>query len=693
VPSRWFSLMYGARVEADGFVGAPAPNAALERALGVRTGVAPARLHVSPRVGFSYTYNRDKDNGNGTSQNPIGRFYRNTMGVIRGGVGEFRDLLRPGLLADASASTGLPGGTESLSCVGAAVPLPDWNRFVADPSAVPTRCADPSPGSGQAGVLGERAPTVTLIDPGYDVPRSWRASVDWSSSMYRMLLRVSALGSYDLSQPGTVDANFAGAPRFTLGAEGGRPVFVSTAAIDPASGAVSAAEARASSAFGRVGVRTSDLRGYGGQLTFSVAPDLFKLRRVPGSPYGSLAYTVQATRRQFRGFDGAGFGDPREREWAPGLNDARHIFVLQAGFSTSKTGTVTLFGRAQSGLPFTPIVQGDVNGDGRGGDRAFVPDPSRPLGTTEADAQLASQLQTLLASGSTTARECVAAYAGRPAARNGCRGPWTQSLNLQWRPPLPRKLRSRLTTSVYMQNVLGGIDQLANGDDLKGWGSSAQPDPVLLVPRGFDRESGSGARFRYDVNPRFGDTRGARTLVRDPFRVTIDFSLRLSTDYNVQELKRALEPVKVAGSWTRRTADSLTSFYLSNTSNIHTALLSESDSLFLTTGQIAALRKADTAFADSVRAIYAPLGRYLATLGEAGAGKSALDTVAAARKAYWKIFWEQPEIAGEVLTSTQLDLFPMLKNMMATPKKDRENSQWMFGSPVKFKAEKPKATM
>src|SRR5205085_2747244 len=142
--------------------------------------------------------------------------------------------------------------------------------------------------------------------------------------------------------------------------------------------------------------------------------------------------------------------------------------VLQSGFSTSKTGTVTLFGRLQSGLPFTPIVQGDPNGDGRGGDRAFVPNSS-----TESDPVTRAQLLSLLSDGSGTARACVQAYAGQVAARNGCRGPWTQSLNLQWRPPLPKHVRERLTTSVYMQNVLGGIDQAVHGaNDLKGWGSS-----------------------------------------------------------------------------------------------------------------------------------------------------------------------------------------------------------------------------
>ena len=106
----------GARVaEADGFFDAPPRNPALEQALGVTTGAAPSRIHVSPLLGFSYTYNRDKENGSGTMQNNTGRFYRTTAGVIRGGIGEFRDLLRPNLLADASAATGLSGGTTPKS--------------------------------------------------------------------------------------------------------------------------------------------------------------------------------------------------------------------------------------------------------------------------------------------------------------------------------------------------------------------------------------------------------------------------------------------------------------------------------------------------------------------------------------------------------------------------------------------------
>jgi hypothetical protein len=674
-PSRWFNMLYGARIEADGFGSAPARNPALEQALGERTGAAPTRVHVSPRVGFTYTYNRDRDNGSGTNQSPVGRFYRSTTGVVRGGIGEFRDLLRPGILADASAGTGLPGGTSQLSCVGTAVPAVDGTSFVNDPSGVPSQCLDGS------GPLVELAPSVTLIDPSYDVPRSWRASLDWNTSVRSWLFRAAGLASYDLSQSGIVDANFAGTPQLTLAGEGGRPVFVSPDAIDPASGAVSAVESRRSSEFGRVATRVSDLRGYGGQLTFGVSPDVFKFRG-RGALYASLNYTLQSTRREFRGFDGAAFGDPRTAEWAPGLNDARHVFVLTGGFMTPHVGVFTLFARAQSGLPFTPIVQGDVNGDGRGGDRAFIPDPAKT-----SDPVLASQIRSLLASGSSTARECLEQYLGRVAERNGCRAPWTESLNIQWRPPMPRRWGYRVQPNVYLQNVLGGIDQLVHGgNSMRGWGSPATPDPVLLVPRSFDATSKA---FHYDVNPRFADTRPGRSLLLNPFRIIVDFSFNLSTDFDLQQLRRAVEPVhSPGGGWARRSADSLAAFYLSRTSSLHKLVLDQSDSLFLSRAQIEALRRADSVYSAQVRALYIPLGEFLAQ-GQGGAGKAELDSVQATQKAYWKIFWRQPEIADSIVTPSQKELLPLLKGIVGVPQQDREHSQWQFGNPVTLRDQPP----
>jgi hypothetical protein len=398
-----------------------------------------------------------------------------------------------------------------------------------------------------------------------------------------------------------------------------------------------------------------------------------------------VAYTLQSTKRQYRGFDGAAFGDPRSREWAPSQNDARHIFVISGGFSKDKIGTMTLFARSQSGLPFTPIVQGDVNGDGRSGDRAFIPDVA-----TETDVALADQLRALLAGGSPTAKACLLEHRGVVAPRNGCRGPWTQSLNLQWRPPLPGKWGGRVVPNVYMQNVLAGVDQLLHGGSLRGWGSPATPDPVLLVPRGFDA---TNQRFRYDVNPRFADTRPGRTLLRNPFRIVIDFSFNLSTDFDLQQLRRAVEPVKGGQGgqgWQRRSADSLAAFYLSNTSDVYKLLMEQSDSLLLTTSQVAAIQRADSVFSSQIRALYAPVGEFLAR-GQGGAGKAELDSVQAAQKTYWKIFWEQPEIAADILTPVQRDLMPFFKVMTSIPKKEREHSQWSFGHPVTF-TDKPKTS-
>ena len=668
-PTRYFALMYGARVETNGFGSAPARNPALESALGVTSGAAPSRMHVSPRFGFSYTFNRDKDNGNGMSNNIVGTFYRNTMGVIRGGIGEFRDLLRPDLVADARARTGLGGSSRSLSCIGSAVPVPDWTDLMANPASAPTECA------GGGGVLAESAPGVSLIDPSYDVPRSWRANLEWNSDIGPWMVRLSGLGSYDLNQSSTIDANFSGVQRFTLANEAGRPVFVTPASIDAASGSVSSVEARRAAGFGRVGVRTSDLRGYGGQMTFTVSPDVFKMRRVPGGLYGSLSYTLQQSRREYRGFDGAAFGDPREREWAPSASDARHIVLLQGGFYTKYSGSLTLSARAQSGLPFTPIVQGDVNGDGRSGDRAVVPNAA-----TTTDAALAAQLRSLLANGTASARSCVETYAGRAADRNGCRGPWTGTLNMQWKPPLPSKVYRKFDVSVYFDNVLGGVDQMLHGTNgLRGWGSNPTPDPVLLVPRGFNAATRT---FAYDVNPRFAETRAHLTNQRTPFRITLDFHAKLTTDYDLQRLRRAMEPVRRPTGWERRSADSLTSFYLRETSDIYRALLEESDSLFLRNDQIAGLRTADSVFSNSVRGVFVPLGRYLSQFSDGAAPPAALDTVRAAQKQYWRIFWEQPEIADSLITSTQRNLFPMLVSMLHTPKPDREHSQWQFGNEV-----------
>ena len=116
---------------------------------------------------------------------------------------------------------------------------------------------------------------------------------------------------------------------------------------------------------------------------------------------------------------------------------------------------------------------------------------------------------------------------------------------------------------------------------------------------------------------------------------------------------------------------------------MHKGLLAETDSLFLTRSQVAALQRADSVFSERVRGVYGELGEFLAR-GNGGAGKAELDSANAIRKAYWRIFWEQPEIADSIVTATQKELYPILRSMLATTKKDRENSETHFGHRVKM---------
>ena len=312
---------------------------------------------------------------------------------------------------------------------------------------------------------------------------------------------------------------------------------------------------------------------------------------------------------------------------------------------------------------------------------------SFPIPSREADASLAAQLRSLHRDRVVDARDCLVANAGTVVARNGCRGPWTQSLNIQWRPPLPSQWVARVTPNVYLQNVLAGVDQLRAWQRiLRGWGSPAMPDPVLLVPRGFDA---SANRFRYDVNPRFADTRPGHTLFRDPFRLVIDFSLNLSTDYDLQQLRRAVEPMKGPVGWMRRVGrfarGVLSLEHVEHSQGAHRR------GGFAVPQRGAGDRAAHARTRCSRRA-FAPSTSRSASFsrsGEGGAGKAELDSVQTTQKAYWKIFWEQPEIADSIVNPSQRELLPMFKSMVATPMKDREHSQWQFGRPVTF-ADKPR---
>jgi hypothetical protein len=314
-------------------------------------------------------------------------------------------------------------------------------------------------------------------------------------------------------------------------------------------------------------------------------------------------YTYTDARMQSRGFDGGAFGDPSTITMARADYAPRHELAVAAGYS-HRWFAVTMFGKSTSGLPFTPAVGSDVNGDGLANDRAFVFDPARV-----ADAAFAQDLRALFAGTSSRSRECLMARLGAAAARNACEGPWTATFNASIAPgfQLLRKLpfsshNPQLT--LFVSNPLGGIDQLVHGADLKGWGSSPFPDPVLYYVRGFDSTS---KRYRYEVNPRFGNTRPSATTFRTPFRVTLDLSMNFGPSGDEQQVRRMLRGGRDGNPGPRMDSTAVMRRYCGNLPDWYNEIILQTDSLLLTRDQVDSLRAARLEYQSRIRAHWGQL--------------------------------------------------------------------------------------
>lgn len=593
--SQRLQLLYGARIDGGTFADSPERNPLVETTFGARTDRTPASLYLSPRVGFTWVYAKSIG-GYGFTTTNFGSFPGTPVGVLRGGVGEFRDMLRPGLLSDPSVSTGLPSSLRRITCVGDAVPLPDWQSYATSAGAVPSDCV----GGTGIGALRDAAPAVSLLDRGFQAPRSWRANLSWTSALQQLMWSVEGVVAFNVNQPGVLDLNFANVPVFTVSGEG-RPVYVRPSSIVESTGVVAAPDARLTNAFARVAATRSDLRSETRQLTVVVRP-----RDVRGPFWGSVAYTLADSRALHRGYDASTFGSPTSRFWSRGDLDVRHTFLIELGAST-KYISVSAFSRIASGRPFTPMVGSDVNGDGFANDRAYVVDPASP------GAPLATAMRGLLDGATGNVRQCLERQLGRSAEHNSCEGPWTADLNASVALntyPLGQPWQN-FSVSFNIANPLGGLDQLLHGTQLRGWGNPAAPSSVLYNVRGFDA---ANQRFVYQVNQKFGDTRPTATTLRAPFRVTLDIQWRYGPSTGLQQLDRWLQAGRDGRPGKRLDADELKRRYSRNVPNPYSAILQEADSLLLTLDQVKALTEARVKYAARVDSAWSALTDWMAAL-------------------------------------------------------------------------------
>jgi hypothetical protein len=589
-------IQYGVRLDANRFAAGPAANPEIERIFGLRNEQVPNDVYLSPRVGFSWTY------GTAPEIAAFDGAARAPRAVVRGGVGVFQNTPNANLIGSAVDNTGLASAVQQLTCVGAATPVPNWQSYLDDPSSIPAQCADGTIGSAFASSV----PNVTLFAKDYVAQRSVRGSLQWNGPLLdnRIGAQVEATYSRNLHQPGAYDLNFnPAAQAFTLPFEMGRPVYAQPGSIVPATGAIAPGDARISPLFNRVSELRSDLVSDARQLRVNLAPISFS----SGFSW-SLTYILASTRDQARGFASTA-GDPTSVEWARSSFDSRHQISYSLGYNFFDAVRVSWFGQFRSGTPFTPMVVGDVNGDGYGNDRAFIFNPAAP----GLDATLAAEMRSLLASGAPEARACLERQLGTLAARNSCEGPWTSQATLNFSlNPLKARLPQRANLSFQLNNPFAAADLLMHGENhLHGWGQAAFPDNGLLYVRGFDLAT---KQFKYEVNSRFGNSSPQANGFRSPVTLTAMLRVDVGPSRERQVLTQQLD----RGRRTRgdRVPEPLLKAQYGGAGLINpmAQMLRQSDTLHLTGKQADSLATLNRWYVIRLDSIWTPVTKYLASL-------------------------------------------------------------------------------
>ena len=503
-PAKLWSVVYGTRVEWGHLDLTSGDSVAHQEshALGLR---------VNPRIGFQYN---SSDN----------------RWTVRGGAGEFRGAVPVSELAsDAMGATRDPGE----HCVGADITPTQWPLLLHRTAVATLPQCNVSTASDQTNFLVSqyanpfRAPEVRQ----FDAQGSWSAaggnrflSMDISHTMgrYSALAFEHALTT----------------PQFVLRSEADRPVFVSPSAIDGSTGLVRAlapAETPRYQEIATVGTNDVTRLALSGTLVLQ--------------PHGRqilLSTTVERTwsRMATTGFDApeavsAGTaGNPNAIEYLN--NVASPPYALSGVVHTSLTRDVdlALMFRTSVGLTFTPLVDADINGDGRANDRAWVPDAR-----TEPDTNLRTGISHLLQNAPVFVRQCLVGQQGTIAAGASCRLPVSTRVDAQvnWRLRAFAAFK-RVDVSLRLQNLGAGLDALLHGAaNMRGWGQTQFPDQTLLRVRGFDPVRRA---FLYDVNADFGVPRVSRWAFT-PFTMQLRVRIPIgSSDPAREQWSNLLEATK-----------------------------------------------------------------------------------------------------------------------------------------------------
>ncbi len=485
----------GLRYDVQTFLQAPGRVVDAERAFGVRTGVAPTdRNNISPRLSLAYDVW-----GNGSA-------------VARAGVGYFYGPI-PYVLGGNVAQTELPVLT--LTCRGSIVegepdaPPSPRNYARWDPAGAdnPLNCER---FAGLGGV-----PEYSLWREDFEFPETFKANLGWEQQLLPGTRVAFDLVHTRSTKLYTVRNLNLRDHLFTLASEDGRRIFQPPQHFDP-TGRGGVVMHRRFEDFSNLFVNYND-----GQSESTVASlEVTQTLGERSSLRGSYTYTRAFDNSSFSCCTSfAGFADPRigafgpneiggagdtDRAWGPSDWARPHTFIFSGHTRTGFGLRLSAIWRLQSGRPWSPEQDGDLNGDGfRFNDRPFIfrPEdlPLNPRLTAQQQQEARARYAGFLEQNS-----CVGNYVGQIVPRNTCRDPWFNRLDVTLGYALPTGRNQRVEVVADIFNFLN----LLNAD----WGRYTGVTAArrnLLLPTGFEpnpANPGQG-RILYNVPLNFGEAR------------------------------------------------------------------------------------------------------------------------------------------------------------------------------------------
>jgi Carboxypeptidase regulatory-like domain/TonB-dependent Receptor Plug Domain len=482
---------------------APEPVAALEAAFTEPGGTRPLKSDevpsftgVSPRLAFTYDAAGD---GGRLVRGGVGLLIGRAPAVLAGNVFQTE---RPLLRVDCRRPTGAGPNP---------VPVFDPAELLAGERGAnnPAVCAS---GAGPSG-----NPEHAVFSRGFELPKTLKANLGYTHLLGETTrLGVDLIFSRTRDNYFVQDLNLQDA-QFSLANEAGRPVFVQNARFNPLFGAGN--ERLRNPAFNRVFYNVSDAEAR--SLNLSLEAEHRPSAAVQlGARY---ALTRASDNSSFgcctsqEGFDEPTAGDPnfvgdagddRRGTWGPSDFERRHTFVLNFLYRAPHGIRASGIWRSTSGTPWTPIVEGDVNGDGiAGNDRAYVGD-ALVFATPADEARFDALVRDF---------GCLQQSLGRIVGRNACRNPWFHSVDLRLAKDIRTFGRQRAELLLDFFNVLNFLN-----DDWGRFMGVFGDNAELLQVQGFNRTANT---ITYRVNEDFGRT---RPVGFDPFQYQVQLGVRYS---------------------------------------------------------------------------------------------------------------------------------------------------------------------